>query len=174
MAKKVTDTIFILETERTVLRYQRKDDLDFFLKLWTDPEATKYVGGPRDKDTLIKSFNETAEDPKKEEYDLWYVTLKSTGELIGMAGIIPKEIENENFFEINYFIEKSHQNKGYATEIAKELLAYHKTVKGIKTFIAIIDRNNIPSVKAALKTGLHHWKTVIRNGKEKEIYRADY
>ena len=164
----------ILETKRLFLRYQRKGDFDFFVKLWTDEDITKYVGGPRNKNNLIDSFNELAEDPKKYEFDLWYVVLKETGELTGMAGILPKEIEGEPHYEINFFIDKNHWNRAYATEIADEVIQYHKNKKGIKTFIAIIDKDNISSIRVAEKIGMSRWKTVKRNNNEKEIYKGEY
>ena len=171
----------ILETERLLLRYQRAlpgkgsgQDLDFLIRLWTDAEITKYVGGPRDKNKLINSFNEIAADPKKEEYDLWYVVLKGTDELIGMAGLMPKEIENESFMEVNYFIDREHWGNAYATEIAKGIISHYRNEHAIKEFVAIIDKDNIPSIKVATKIGMKYWKTVLRSQGEKDIYRGSY
>ncbi|MCL2832213.1 MAG: GNAT family N-acetyltransferase [Treponema sp.] len=163
----------ILKTKRLRLRYQENTDLDFLIKLWTDPEITKYVGGPRTKESLEKNFNETAADPQKEEYDLRYVVLKETNELIGMAGIIPKDIEGQNFYEINYYIDKNHQNIGFAAEIAAGILSHHREKAGINTFIVIIDKNNIASIKVAEKIGFRFWKTVTRSSGPKDIYRID-
>jgi len=163
----------ILKTERLQLRHQRDDDLGFMIKLWTDREVTKYAGGPRDKNTLVKSFNDTASDPGGEEYDLWYVELTETKELIGMAGLLLKEIENEQFYEVNYYIEEKHRNKGYATEIANGIIVYFMENNNIQTFIAIIDKENIPSIKVAEKTGMTYWKSELRVSGKKEIYKSN-
>jgi ribosomal-protein-alanine N-acetyltransferase len=164
----------ILETNRLLLRCPEKGDIDFFVELWTDEEITKYVGGPRDKNDLLDSFNDALNDPKEELYSLWFVVLKGTNELIGMAGILPKTIGNEEFYEINYFINKKYWGNGYATEISKEIIAYMKDKKGIRKFIAIIDKNNISSENVAQKTGMTFWKTIARNEKLKDIYKGEY
>jgi len=163
----------ILETERLRLRYQKEDDLEFMIRLWTDAETTKFVGGPRDRQKLIVSFDDIAPNPMKEEFDLWYIELKNTGELIGMAGLLQKTVENENFYEINYYIEQKHRNKSFATEIAKGIIAHFSYQKNIKTFIAIIDKENLSSTRVAKKTGMTYWKTESRSKGEKEIYRVN-
>ena len=164
----------ILETKRLQLRYQRDEDFDFIIKLWTDEKITRYVGGPRNENILIKSIKNVALNPRKEKYDLWYVVIKNTNKLIGMAGLLPKEIDNEQFYEINYYIEEKQWNKGFATEIANELIQYFLEKKGIQTFIAIIDKENIASIKVARKIGMKYWKTEMRNSGEKEIYKVEY
>jgi len=162
-----------LQTERLILRCQREQDLDFLLELWTDEKITKYIGGPRDKVKLVDSFNEVQANGE-DKYDLWYVVLKETGETIGMAGLLLKEIEGEDHYEVTYTIDKKHWNKGYATEIAREIISYHRKNDGIKTYVAIIDGGNASSIKVAEKIGMTYWKTVTRNSLEKRIYRGDY
>jgi len=162
----------ILETERLILRKLREDDLDFIVELWTDEDLMKYTGGPRDKNALIKNHNEELNNTEENEFDLWFVVLKKTNETIGNAGVLLKEIDNETFHEINYFIAKKHQNSGYATEVSKALLIFMKEKKGINEFVAIIDGNNTASKRVAEKIGMKYWKTVKRNEKEKEIYKT--
>ena len=86
----------ILETQRLILRYQRKSDIKFLVYLWMDEEMTKYTGGPREKSVLIDEFRTIAEEPTKLEYDLWTIELKSNHELIGQAGFIPKQLKEKN------------------------------------------------------------------------------
>ena len=114
----------IIKTERLVLRKQQESDLDFLIKLWTDPDVTKYTGGPRQKEKLTESFYKIQENGEN-HYDLWYVTLPEKNEPIGMAGILEKEIENCKYFEVNFFFIKDYWNKGYATEISNEIIKYH-------------------------------------------------
>ena len=164
----------ILETERLLLRYQRNNDLNFLIDLWIDNDITKYVGGPRDKQNLIKSFNEIAVNPMKEEYDLWFFELKSTQDTIGMAGLLEKLIGNEKYFEINYYVDKKYWNNGYATEISKGIIKHFMEKNIIKTFIAIIEKENTASIKVAENTGMTYWKTELRSKGEKEIYKIDF
>ncbi|MCL2244933.1 MAG: GNAT family N-acetyltransferase [Treponema sp.] len=164
----------ILETERLLLRYQRNSDLNYLIDLWTDNEITKYVGGPRDRRSLIKSFNEIAINPMKEEYDLWFINLKTTQDTIGMAGLLDKIIGNEKYYEINYYVFKKYWNNGYAAEISKGIIEHFKKKNKIKTFIAIIDKENTASIKTAEKIGMTYWKTELRSKGEKEIYKGEF
>jgi len=164
----------ILETERLQLRYQRNEDYGFIIKLWTNEKITKYVGGPRNKNILTESIKNTALDPKKEKYDLWYIILKNSDELIGMAGLLSKEINNEQLYEINYYLEEKQWNKGFAAEIAKGIIEHFRKKEGIKVFIAIIDKENLASIKVAEKIGMKYWKTEIRKSGEKAIYKIEF
>jgi ribosomal-protein-alanine N-acetyltransferase len=170
MTNKTVDSGIILTTQRLVLRYVQKSDIDFLVELWSDPDVTKYVGGPRNKEALKKEFAETARNPAKEKYDLWVAALKETGELVGHAGVLPKEIEGEYFLEVNYFFAKKYWGRGYASEIARGIIEIQKA-RAATDLIMIIDKDNIGSKNAAAKIGMEYWKTALRNGQEKEIYR---
>jgi len=46
------------------------------------------------------------------------------GESIGIAGISENTDPNETGMEFSWFIKAKHQNKGYASEITRELLGF--------------------------------------------------
>ncbi len=160
----------ILVTKRLLLRYQRKSDINFLVNLWMDEEMTKYTGGSRNKTDLIEEFKRIASEPRKEEYDVWPVELKKSHDLIGYAGFIPKEVNGKGYIELNYYIEKKHWGKGYATEIAKKLIEYGIEIKGLKQIVAIIDPENDASKEVAKKSGMKYWINEERSGKKKSIY----
>ena len=54
------DKLTILETERLELRRLQSRDIPSLLDLWTDPEVTAYMGGPRDRDQLESDFSKEA------------------------------------------------------------------------------------------------------------------
>ena len=167
----MNDTIIM--TKRLLLRYQREDDIDFVIELWTDEEITKFAGGPRDKVLLTSNFNDDMKDAQKKEFDLWYMELRETGELAGNAGVLQKEIDGTIFHEVCFFMKKKYWGNGYAAEISKALMKYMNVKKGIDIFIAIIDKDNIRSKKTAERIGMKYWKTEMRNNHEKDIYRID-
>jgi ribosomal-protein-alanine N-acetyltransferase len=83
----------ILETERLILRYQQPSDVAFLVELWADPEVTRYLGGPREREWLRSVFEETAQDPYAEPRDLWPLVEVESGELVGHCGLLDKEVE---------------------------------------------------------------------------------
>jgi RimJ/RimL family protein N-acetyltransferase len=50
----------ILESERLQLRYQQAADVEALVDLWSDPEVTRYLGGPRDRAWLQSVFTVAA------------------------------------------------------------------------------------------------------------------
>ncbi|MDX9827421.1 MAG: GNAT family protein [Spirochaetia bacterium] len=160
----------IIKTQRLVLRYQRKSDIKFLVDFWMDEEHTKFTGGPRDKMFLIDEFREVAENPRGLEYDLWPLELKNSHELVGQAGFIPKTIKDNEYVELNYYIDKSKWGKGFAKEIAKALIEYGFTVKKLDKIIAIIDPENEASKAVAKASGMKYWINETRSGKIKSVY----
>jgi RimJ/RimL family protein N-acetyltransferase len=108
----------ILESERLQLRYQQAADVEALVDLWSDPEVTRYLGGPRDRAWLQSVFEETAAAPYAEAYDLWPVIEKETGRLVGHAGLLKKEVAGRAEIELTYVLAASAWGQGYATVAA--------------------------------------------------------
>ena len=154
----------ILETERLFLRLQQQSDIPFLVDLWTDPEMTQYVGGPRDRDWLKTEFGSIASDPAAETYDLWPTFETESGRFAGYCGLLDKDLDGNTEIDLNYFIAPDFQGCGYATEIALALIRHAFGPMGLKRLIALIDPDNTASQRVALKTGLKFEKTIIRPG----------
>ncbi len=158
------DPSSILETERLLLRRQRASDIAFLTDLWADPKVTRYMGGPRDRDSLRSVFNETAHNPCAERYDLWPVVEKETGQLVGHCGLLDKEVDGRTEIELTYILSPSVWGKGYATEIGQAIkqLAFEKM--GVKRLIALIEPENGPSERVAIRLGMALEKEIVRPG----------
>jgi len=163
MEKKEKSHI-ILETERLILRYQESADIVPLVKLWTDPEVTKHMGGPRESDWLKTEFEKTAQDPYVEQYDLWPVIEKVTGQTIGHCGLLDKEVEDRMEIELVYILASAFWGKGYATEIAQGLKQHAFEKLGIDRLISLIEPENAASERVAIKAGMTMEKTIIRPG----------
>jgi len=160
----VERSLVILETERLILRRQQVSDIMPLVDLWADPEVTRYLGGPRDRDWLQSVFEETAQDPYAERYDLWPVIEKETGQVVGHCGPLEKEVEGRVEIELNYILVLSAQGKGFATEIGQALKHYAFERMGIERLIALIEPENGASERVALKIGMRFDREVVRPG----------
>ncbi len=158
------DPSTILETKRLLLRRQRASDIAFLTDLWADPQVTRYLGGPRDRDWLRSAFEETAQNPYAERYDLWPVVEKETGQVVGHCGLLEKEVDGRTEIELTYVLSPSVWGKGYATEIGQAVkqLAFEKM--GVKRLIALIEPQNEPSERAAIRLGMWLEKEIARPG----------
>ena len=133
-------SLIILETERLILKYQQASDIAFLVDLWTDPDVTRYLGGPRDRDWLQPVFEETAQNPYAERYDLWPVIERETGYVVGHCGLLEKEVEGRTEIELIYILSSSAWGKGYATEMGQALKHYAFESMGIERLIALMIR----------------------------------
>ncbi len=154
----------ILETERLLLRRQQVSDIVFLIDLWADPQVTRYLGGPRDRDWLCSVFEETAQNPCAEQYDLWPVVEKETGQVIGHCGLLDKEVDGRTEIELTYILSPSVWGKGYATEIGQAIKQFAFEKMGVERLIALIEPENEPSERVAIKLGMWLEKEIARPG----------
>ncbi len=154
----------LLETERLILRFQKVTDIDPLVDLWTDPQVTRHLGGPRDRDQVRSSFEETAKNPTAEQYDLWPVIEKETGMLIGDCGLLEKDVEGRAEIELIYIFTRSAWGQGFATEIGAALKRYAFEQLEVSQLIALIEPGNQASERVAQKLGMHLEKEILRPG----------
>jgi len=161
------------ETDRLVIRSIQEIDIESLARLWTDPEVTYYMGGPRNYEEVIKDLKEDIQ--AKRDFDLWPVIEKETDQVIGHCGIIDKEVDSKKEYEIVYVIAKSAWGKGYATEAANAMKDYAFKQLDLKRIIALIRPANTKSERVALKIGLRYEKDTIRpNAWTMKVYALNF
>lgn len=162
----------VIETERCCLREVTLEDLDDLYELYRPCEITRYMDG-------------LYEDREKEEeytrdyirymyrfygYGLWVVIEKSSGHLIGRAGLGHLEVEGKTELELGYAIAVEKQRKGFATEVCQGILTYAGEALGASGIYCLIQKENEISIHLAEKLGFQWEKSVISNGKEMQRY----
>ncbi|MFP4383514.1 MAG: GNAT family N-acetyltransferase [Spirochaetia bacterium] len=153
-----------IESDKLLLQCIEKGDKEFLTALWTDPEVTEYMHGPRNPAKLDKGLDESIENPFAEEYDLWVLTDKNSGTLLGHCGLLQKEIEGKQEIEVVYVIAKPFWRRGIAAEAVNMLIDYAFRVKGLKRVVALIQPANKGSEGVARKCGMIREREVIRPG----------
>jgi ribosomal-protein-alanine N-acetyltransferase len=156
----------ILETERLFLRYMHSEDIPALVNLWTDVDVTRYLGGPRDVETLKKDLSETADNLLAEQFILWPLIEKASGQVIGQSGLLEKEVDGLTEYEMVYVLAKSAWGKGYATEIGRALCSYAYHVRNLNRLIALVEPENRASERVAKKIGMHLEKEIAQPGGE--------
>ena len=168
------DTLIILETKRLILRRQTESDVDPLVALWSNPQVTRYLGGPRDQQALRESFVQSALSPFSDEYDLWPVVEKESGTVIGHSGLLDKEVEGKTEVELVYVISPDRWGNGYATEIALGLTSYAFESLELDRIIALIEPENKASERVAIKLGMTYKSAITRsNGAVRKLYFLD-
>jgi ribosomal-protein-alanine N-acetyltransferase len=160
-----------IESDRLIIKSNQEVDLEPLAALWADPEVTHYMGGPRNYEEILKILREDAEVNPQPAFDLWPVIEKETGRIIGTGGILEKDIDGRNQYEIIYVLAKAAWGKGFAAELASSLKDYAFNQLGLNRVTALIDPGNEKSEKVATKIGLRYEKDTVRpNGKTMRLY----
>lgn len=165
----------VIETRRCILREIRVEDLDALYVMYQGKSITRFMEG-------------LYEDRQKEEeytrayirsmygfygYGMWIAEEKSSGKLIGRAGLDHLQLEGETILELGYVIAEEYQNQGYATELCQEILKFAGKASGFSDIYCLIQKENEISVHLAEKLGFIWQEEVKMHGKPLQKYRKE-
>ncbi|MGH2437944.1 MAG: GNAT family N-acetyltransferase [bacterium] len=153
-----------IETDRLILRSLEAGDAEPLARIWTDPDVTRHMGGPRIFDEARSNILSDARQPTPPKYDLWPVVEKATGHIVGHCGLLDKEVDGRLEIELVYVLAKDVWGKGYATEAAIALREYAFKDLGLLRLIALIEPENTASARVAEKVGFTFERATVRSG----------
>ncbi len=144
------------------------DDLQLGLELWTDPEITKFVGGPRTIEELTQDHHKYIRRCAGGAIGVWTLTPLGSDDQIGTCILLPMPIEEDDTdwdlvvgdglpdapIEVGYILKKSAWGKGYATEACTRMIDFGFENTELEEIVASIDRNNMASGNVLIKSGL--------------------
>ena len=142
------------ETERLVIRPVEASDAAVLAALWSDPEVTRYMGGPRDFEKVREQLMSDVRAGVFHPFDLWPVVEKATGRVVGDCGLIEKEVDGRVEIELVYVFAAAAWGKGYATEAASAVRDHAFHHLGVQRITALIDPANLASARVAEKVGM--------------------
>lgn len=142
-----------LATERLTLRPFREADVAPFFELSQDPDVMRYVGDRR-VPTLQEAWRGIAGwigHWALRGYGQWAIEERSSGRLIGRAGIInPAEWPGA---EVGYLLGRAWWGHGYATEAARAAMDWGFEQFDFSDLISLIDPDNTASIAVATRLG---------------------
>ncbi|HXD11557.1 MAG TPA: GNAT family N-acetyltransferase [Anaerolineales bacterium] len=151
----------ILETERLQIRQLSREDAPFILQLVNEPSFIQNIGD-RGVRTLADAEKYIENGPvasyARNGFGLCLVTLKESGESIGMCGLIKREALED--VDIGYAFLPQFWSKGYAFEAAQAFKQYAREVVGLTRLVAIVDPTNQGSIRVLEKLGMAFEKMV--------------
>lgn len=153
--------MIILETERLRLRRLTPDDAPFILELLNDPLFLHFVGdkGVRNRDDAEQYIREgPMASYAQHGFGLFHVALKEGDVPIGMCGLLKREVLED--VDVGFAYLPQFGGRGYATEAARAILHYGRTVLGLKRIVAITAPDNEGSKNVLRKIGLRYAKTL--------------
>ncbi|MEG0592030.1 MAG: GNAT family N-acetyltransferase [Coprobacillus sp.] len=145
----------ILETERLILRELQQDDFLDLSEILQDPEVVyAYEHAFNNKD-VQEWIDRQRMRYKKYGFGLWAVVLKSTGEMIGQAGLTIQPYKQQEVLEIGYLLKKKFWHQGYAIEATMGCKQYAFYKLDEKKVYCIIKADNHSSIKVAMNLGMN-------------------
>ena len=172
LMKRPASKNIILETERTMLRSFTDNDLDALHLLHSDPNVMKYlVGGVRkNRDATAMDLKKYIDHEKNFGFGKWATIHKKTGDFIGRSGLVT--VPGSEEIDLGYALHQKFWGQGYATEIAKALIAYCKKNLPARPIVGLIKEGNENSVKVLNKVGLQFSGTGNYFGESFVVYRT--
>jgi RimJ/RimL family protein N-acetyltransferase len=145
----------VLETDRLRLRRLSLDDAAFILELVNDPSWLRFIGdkGVRTiQDAQSYLLNGPIEMYARVGFGLYLAEIKESCIPIGICGLIKRDSLAD--VDIGFAYLPRYWSQGHAYESASAVLAYGRTVLGLRRIVAITSPENLASTKLLGKLGL--------------------
>lgn len=148
--------MFLLETERLIIRPWQPSDRDGFKAIMGDPEVTKYVHGglPYTEAEVDEWFVRQARQIAEHDLCMGALIEKSSGRLVGLAGTQPLGTTGD--LEIGWIMARDVWGRGYATEAGGAAMRHVLETLGRPRAVAIIDPPNEASKRVAHRLGMKY------------------
>jgi RimJ/RimL family protein N-acetyltransferase len=148
------------ETDRLLLRRWRLGDREPLAAINADPEVMRFIGtgavlGRGLSDDLVVRFER---EWATRSFGLWAVSARDDPEerLLGFCGLtVPMFLPSVlPAVEIGWRFARSAWGRGYATEAAREAIAFGFSECGVEEILAIVDPENERSLRVCEKLGM--------------------
>jgi RimJ/RimL family protein N-acetyltransferase len=148
--------MFLLETERLVIRPWEPDDRPAFTAIMSHPEVTHYVHGgkPYSEAEVDEWFARQARQLAEHGVCMGALIEKSTGTLAGLAGTQP--LGTTGNLEIGWILAREAWGRGFATEAGAAAMKHVLETLARPRVVAIIDPDNEPSKRVAARLGMKY------------------
>ncbi|MCI8300344.1 MAG: GNAT family N-acetyltransferase [Lachnospiraceae bacterium] len=153
----------VIETERCILREITLEDLDALYELYQGESITRYMEGLYENRQKEEEYTRAYIENMYTffGYGMWVAVEKSSGTIIGRAGLDHLQLQGETIVELGYVIGEQFQNQGYATELCESILKFAKESLECPKLYCLIHKENRISVHLAEKLGFI-WQEEIK------------
>jgi [ribosomal protein S5]-alanine N-acetyltransferase len=153
-----------LETDRLILRHMNEGDAGFILQLLNEPSFIQNIGDRNVRsldDARAYILNGAMASYARHGFGLYIVTCRTTGESMGMCGLIKRETLED--VDIGYAFLPKFWSKGFAVEAALAVKQFARQVIGLQRIVAITDPRNLSSIRVLEKIGME-FERMVRLG----------
>lgn len=147
-------------TDRLLFRRLREGDVESLLAVLGDPEAMRFsLSGAIPKSEIPNWLRRRLLRCAEDRPSQYAVLDRRSGEFLGFCGFLPfKDPDQEAEYEIGYRFRPSCWNRGIGTEAARSTLAYGFAESHLPAVVAVVERENVASVRVLEKVGMTYVK----------------
>lgn len=163
-----------IETDRLRFRPLEEKDRTAWTELFRDAKAVKFLGMQdfgSPEECCAQWFRWTYDRYSDDLGGQNILEEKSTGNIVGQAGLLLREFDGNHEIEIAYSILPQFRRKGYAAEASQKCRDFAFQNNFRQSLVSMIHPENTGSIKTALKNGMILDKSVLYNGKIRDVYR---
>lgn len=144
----------VLLSPRLICQRFTVDDVDLLEALYSDPDVARHVGGLLDPAQVRALMAERILGYYDEHPGLgiWLTRERQSGERVGMH--LLNHIRGEELIQVGFVLSQAYWGRGYATEMAREVMRYGHVVLELPKIVGITNQPNEPSQSVLLKIGL--------------------
>jgi RimJ/RimL family protein N-acetyltransferase len=145
-----------LETRRLILRRFKLTDVDRMAEINSCPDVMKYFPAVYTYDQTLAFIKGVIEKYKRNHLAVYACICKENGQLIGSVGVTYHDFQAffTPCYEIGWRLDKSHWNRGYATEAAKIALKSAFEDHLLNEVVSYCPLVNKASIRVMQKIGL--------------------
>jgi ribosomal-protein-alanine N-acetyltransferase len=163
----------MMKTTRLTLMPLGKHDFKTFQKINTDAYVRKYLWDDEviSAEVLQQIMNDVESHFKNDGWGLWKIVTHESETIIGYAGLW--RFFDEHQPQLLYVLLPDFTGKGYATEVANEIISYAFDELNFSQLIATMDKANVSSVKVCERLGFEFIEERDVEGKPILFYKIE-
>ena len=158
----------MIKTARCELTTLKDSDWNLVMRLYTDAEVRRFLGGIVDLQTVRLRFLKMLESNLETQY--WVIRAKDSSSLEEIGIVSLTRHHNNIDTEISYQLLPEWWGKGYGTEAARAIVKYALTVMNLPRVVAETQIANIASCRLLESVGMGLERTVQRFGAKQGIF----
>jgi len=163
----------ITEQTRLLLRELEPGDAPALHPVFSDPQATRFMRTHSDSSETLAWIEAIRIGYKKYGFGPWAVVRKKDNALLGYCGCSILHLHGKEEYEIAYRIVPAYWGQGFATEAVLACIDYAFTNLSFSRLFALIQPENIASVRVTEKTGMKHRCDTIYEGIPMRLYEIN-
>jgi Ser-tRNA(Ala) deacylase AlaX/predicted acetyltransferase len=146
----------IMTTERLILRLWKPEDAEPYYEMHQDPKVIEFLPGPLSRERVAEFMADMNAGFAVNKYCMFAVEEQASGAFIGFVGLAQPRFEAHftPCVEIGWRLASAYWGRGYATEVARAVLAYAFNFLKLDEVVSFTVPKNVRSQNVMRRIGM--------------------